>query len=126
MYVANRHRQCICGIVGRRHSVQAEKQFDHLLDLTLVSTAVPHDGPFHFRRRVLEHFATGLHRGENRDTTRMTELERATRIARVEHVFDDNALRLTLGEMRSELAVDSGQSAGKGVSCGGGNRTAGD
>ena len=93
VHVANRHGQRICGIVRRRHLVQSEQQLDHLLHLPLVRTAVSHDGALHFGRRVLEHFATGFDRGENRDAARVTELERASRVGRVEQILDDDALR---------------------------------
>ena len=118
MHVANRHGQRIGGVVRRRHLVQSEQQLDHLLHLPLVRAAVSHDGALHFGRRVFEHLASRLDRGQNRDAARVTELERASGVGRVEQILDDDAIGATLGETGGKLAMDSGEAVGKGITCG--------
>jgi hypothetical protein len=89
--------QRVRGIMRRRHLFQSEQQLDHLLHLPLVCTAVSNNGTLHFRWRVLEHFASRFDGRENRYAARVTQLERASRVGRVEQVFDHHELRPALG-----------------------------
>jgi hypothetical protein len=91
MRMANRHGQCIRCVVWGWYPIESEQQLDHLLNLTLVRATVPNDGTFDLCRRVFQHFAAGLDRRKNGDTSRVSELQRAARVARVEQILDDHA-----------------------------------
>src|SRR4030095_14239915 len=67
----------------------------------------------------------GLDSGENRNPTGVAKLQRAPRVARVEHVLDDDAFRVTFRELHRELTVDAGEATGKGIACGGNDCSAG-
>jgi hypothetical protein len=98
--VADRNSKSIRCVVRRRRLLQSEQQFDHLLHLPLVRTPVSDDGALHFGRRVLEHFAPRLDRGQNRNAACVAQLERASRIGRVKHVLDHNQLRPAFSQPR--------------------------
>jgi len=100
MHMANRHSESVRGVVWCRYSIQTEQQLDHVLDLSLVSTTVPHDGSLHFGWRVFDYLAAGFDCRKNGYAARVSELERTAGVARVEEILDDDTLGLAFREAR--------------------------
>src|SRR5688572_8145144 len=125
MYVTDRHCQCIRRVERRRRLRQSEQQLDHLLHLTLLRAAIANDGALHFCRCVLDDCAARFDSREQRDTSRVSELQGAARIDRVKDALDRDAVGPRPREQGDELAVNAGKTRGKCVSSSGGNSAAG-
>ena len=78
---------------GEGTAGQPENQLHHLLHLVLVGAAVSHDGAFDLGGGVLDHRKPGLDRREHRHAARVSELQRAAHVGRVENVLDGDAVR---------------------------------
>ena len=97
----------------RRPRLEAEQQLDHLADLVLLRAAISHDGPLDFRRGVLDHRNTRLRGGEQRDAARVSQLQRAAHVLRVEDVFNRDAVGPMLREEPRQPRVHYQQPVGK-------------
>jgi hypothetical protein len=111
--MANRNRERVCRVVWRWQAIEAEQQLDHVLHLPLVRPSISNDGTLHFCRRVLQNFAARLDSGKDRNAAGVTELERASGVACVKEVLDDDVLGLTLGKTCGQLAMNPGEPAGE-------------
>jgi hypothetical protein len=121
--MANRHRQCVSGIVGRRYLIQVKQQLDHLLDLPFVGVPIADNRPFDLRGGVLDHLATSLDRGEHGHTAGMTELQRTPRVNRMEDILNCHALGAAIRQQNGEFSMDAGEALGKGRRAGGDRTT---
>ena len=105
---------------GDGDGVEAEQQLDHLLDLVLLRAAVADDRALDLGRRVLDDRQARFRRREQRDAARVSELERAPHVARVEDVLDRDAVgpmvrRAALRARRGSLSAcrESRRAAGR-------------
>src|SRR5688572_2562690 len=109
-----------------RRSRQPEQQFDHLLNLVFLGTAVADDGSLDLGGGVLDDLTPGLDRGKDRHAACVAQLEGATRVHCVEQALDGDAVGTVCEQQRRQLAMDAGEPLRKRVVCGRGNRAAGD
>jgi hypothetical protein len=96
MQMTERHRQRVGRVVWCRRLRQSQQDLDHLLHLVFLGAAVPDDRTLDLGGRILRDWASGLYRGEDRDTARVPELQGAADIRRVEQVFHRDAVRFAL------------------------------
>jgi hypothetical protein len=116
--------QRVCGIVRRRHDGEPQNQLHHLLHLVLLGAPVADDCAFDFGGRVFDNRQASLDGREHCDAARMTQLERAPDIVRVEQIFDGDAVGAALREKRREPGMNDQQLRGELGGGGRGNRSA--
>ena len=92
--VADRHRERVGGVVGRRRLGQPEQRRHHPLDLALVGRARAADGLLHGLRRVVEAGHAALGGGEHRDAARLADAQRRAHVLAEEEVLERHRLRL--------------------------------
>jgi len=126
MHMADRDGQGIGGVVRRWRGGKTEEQFHHLRHLVLLGASVPDDRALDFGRRVLDHLTAGFNRGKHRHATRVTELQRAADVRRVEETLDGDAVRMKRRKEHGELGVNPGKAVWKRVGLVRGNGAAGD
>ena len=126
MHMANRHGKRVGGVMGRWRGGKTEEQLHHLPHLVLLGASVPDDRALDFGRRVLDHLTAGLNRSKHRYPTRVTELQRATDVRRVEEILDGDAVRMKRRKEQGELGVNPGKAVWKRVGLVRGNCAAGD
>src|SRR5678815_4862070 len=107
MQMADRNGQRIRSIVRRRHCRETEQQSYHLTDLLFLRAAVADDGTLDLSRCVFDDVATGFDRGEHRNTTGVTELERTADLRRMKQIFDGDTFGTIRRQQRRELRMDS-------------------
>src|SRR5262245_37769214 len=125
MQMTDRHRQRIRRVVRRRRLREAKQQLDHLLHLTLLGSAVTDDSTLHLGGRVLHDRAVGLDGCQQRDTARVSELERAARVHGMKHTLDCDAVGPRLREQIGQFPMDSRQTGWERIACGGRDGAAG-
>lgn len=115
MMVADGHGQRI-GRVGRTDRLfEAKERLNHLLDLAFARGAISCDSAFYLQRAIFRDSKPVLRGSQNRDPSRLTQLERALYIFREDKAFDRCPLRLITTDQLGQAAVDLLQAGGKRV-----------
>ena len=113
MHMANRHRQRVSRIMGRRQLGKSEQQPDHVLNLLLVGTPIANDGALDFRWSVLDDRAACLDRREHGDAACMSQLDGRTDVGGVEECFDGHAVGRATLQSRREFSMNAPQAMGE-------------
>ena len=94
LQMADGDRKRVGGVVGPRHSGQAEQDADHLLHLAFLGTAVGRHSLLDFLGRVLAHAQAGLGQRQHDYATRFADDRRRRHIPLEEQSLDSGRLGL--------------------------------
>lgn len=101
------------GVMGLGWRLETEQQLHHLLDLGLLCPAVPHNRQFDFGRRVLDQRQVRLTHGEQRDTTRVSQLKGRASVFGMEQVLNRDTRGLRLGEQAFQMVMNEVEAVGE-------------
>ena len=101
------YRERVSRIVRSWYVIQLEKQFNHLLNLLLFSTAVTHNSTFDFTRSVFDKGDSGLRRGQDGHAARMSQLQSTLYITRVKKALYRNTCGLMRSQKRHKFTVNA-------------------
>jgi len=114
MGVADGHRQGIGGILlGNLGEI--EQPFGHLLNLLFVGAAIANNRIFDLQGRVFRDLQVGIDAGEQRDSASMAKLERRSRVAGHENLFNGNRLWSVTVNQFTQLRIDAAQTFCQGI-----------
>ena len=89
---------------GRR--LEPQQQLHHLLHLRLLGAAVADDRELDLGRRVFDDRQPGLNGREHGDAARVPQHERASHVAGMKQILDDDAVRPAGLEQPDQAVVD--------------------